>query len=113
MNKEQFAGHWNEIKGKIKQQWGKLTDDDITRLNGKREELLGKLQQRYGYAKEKAEQELSSWEEKLTLTGVGASNQRSAQAGSNQRSGQDFSRQNPRSNKPAQEFPKKDKGTRK
>ncbi len=61
-NKDQFQGKWNELKGKVKQTWGKLTDDDITQINGKRLELLGKLQSRYGYAKEKAEEELSRFE---------------------------------------------------
>ena len=62
MNKDQFQGQWKEIKGKIKEKWGKLTDDDLTQVNGKRDQLLGKLQQRYGYAKEKAEEELKRWE---------------------------------------------------
>ncbi len=61
MNKEQFQGQWNELKGKIKQKWGKLTDDDLTQINGKREQLLGKLQQKYGLAKEKAEEEFTRW----------------------------------------------------
>jgi uncharacterized protein YjbJ (UPF0337 family) len=67
MNKDQFQGRWNEFKGKIKQQWGKLTDDDLTQINGKRDQLLGKLQQRYGLAKEKAEEEINKWEKSFTL----------------------------------------------
>lgn len=62
MNKDTFQGKWQEIKGSIKEKWGKLTNDDITMINGRREELLGSLQKRYGYAKEKAEQELASFE---------------------------------------------------
>jgi uncharacterized protein YjbJ (UPF0337 family) len=62
MNKDQFAGNWKEMKGKVKENWGKLTDDDITQINGKREQLLGALQKKYGYAKEKAEEELERWE---------------------------------------------------
>jgi uncharacterized protein YjbJ (UPF0337 family) len=62
MNKDQFQGQWKQIKGKIKEKWGKLTEDDLTQINGKRDQLLGKLQQRYGYAKEKAEEELKHWE---------------------------------------------------
>ena len=57
-NKDQFQGKWNEVKGKVKQNWGKLTDDDITQINGKRLELLGKLQSRYGYAKRKPKKSL-------------------------------------------------------
>ncbi len=62
VNKEQFEGKWQEFKGKVKEKWGKLTDDDLTQINGKREQLLGKLEQRYGYAKERAEKELADWE---------------------------------------------------
>ncbi len=62
MNKEIFTGKWTEYKGKVKEQWGKLTDNDITEINGKREALLGKIQTRYGYAKDKAEKELNDFE---------------------------------------------------
>ncbi len=62
MNKELFQGKWHEFKGKIKEKWGKLTDDDLTQINGKRESLLGKLQAHYGYAKDKAEEELENLE---------------------------------------------------
>lgn len=61
MNKEQFEGEWKELKGKVKEKWGKFTDDDITQLNGKYDQFLGKLQQRYGYNKEKAEEEIRNW----------------------------------------------------
>jgi uncharacterized protein YjbJ (UPF0337 family) len=62
MNKDIFEGKWHEYKGKVKNKWGELTDDDITQINGKKETLLGKLQTRYGYAKEEAEKELSDFE---------------------------------------------------
>jgi len=62
MNKDLFEGKWHEMKGKIKEKWGKLTDDDLTTINGKKEALLGKLQTRYGYAKDKAEKELTDFE---------------------------------------------------
>lgn len=62
MNKEALKGDWKLVKGKIKEKWGKLTDDDLTEINGKREQLLGKIQKKYGLAKEKAEQELANWE---------------------------------------------------
>src|SRR5476651_880789 len=61
MNWDQVQGNWLQAKGKIKQQWAKLTDDDIGRINGKQEELLGLLQQRYGYAKEQAQKEVDNW----------------------------------------------------
>ena len=57
MNADILKGKWKEIKGEVKQKWGKLTDDDLTRIEGKEEHLLGILQKRYGYAKEKAEEE--------------------------------------------------------
>ena len=56
-----LQGKWLELKGQVKQKWGKLTDDDMTKLTGKQEELVGVLQQRYGYAKEKAETEINNW----------------------------------------------------
>jgi uncharacterized protein YjbJ (UPF0337 family) len=62
MNKDTFEGKWHEYKGKIKEKWGKLTDDDLTQIEGKKEALIGSLQTRYGYAKDKAEQELTDFE---------------------------------------------------
>jgi uncharacterized protein YjbJ (UPF0337 family) len=66
MNKDQFSGEWNTMKGKVKEQWGKLTDDDIARVEGKRDQLLGLIQKNYGYQKDQAEKELSAWESKLS-----------------------------------------------
>ena len=57
MNEDILKGKWNEIKGRVKEKWGKLTDDDLTAVEGKKDKLLGLLQQKYGYAKDKAEQE--------------------------------------------------------
>ncbi|MBE0697034.1 MAG: CsbD family protein [Anaerolineaceae bacterium] len=56
-----FLGKWHELKGQVRQQWGKLTDDDLAQLNGKAEELVGVLQQRYGYGKAQAEIEINQW----------------------------------------------------
>jgi uncharacterized protein YjbJ (UPF0337 family) len=61
MNKDQAAGSWKEVKGKIKQQWGKLTDDDLTVLEGSADELSGRIQKRYGIAKEEAEKQVESF----------------------------------------------------
>jgi uncharacterized protein YjbJ (UPF0337 family) len=58
-----LAGKWHELKGKVKSQWGKLTDDDVTRMSGRTEELAGVLQQRYGYDKARAESEIAKWME--------------------------------------------------
>ncbi|WP_133130733.1 CsbD family protein [Legionella yabuuchiae] len=54
MNKDIFEGNWEEIKGELRQFWGKLTDDDLQQIKGNQEELLGKLQKHYGYTKEEA-----------------------------------------------------------
>lgn len=65
MNKEQFSGTWKTMKGKVKEKWGELTDDDITQIDGKRDQLLGILQKRYGYEKERAEKELENLEKDI------------------------------------------------
>lgn len=62
MNKDTLKGEWNLMKGKIKEKWGKLTDNDLTQINGKRDQLLGKIQEKYGLIKEKAEQQIAEWE---------------------------------------------------
>lgn len=61
MNWDQLEGNWMQAKGKVKEKWGKLTDDDLTVAQGKRDVLAGKLQERYGMAKEQAEKELDSF----------------------------------------------------
>lgn len=61
MNWEQIEGNWEIFKGKVKQQWGKLTDDDLEQIEGKRTELIGRLKYRYGYAKERVEKELEEF----------------------------------------------------
>lgn len=61
MNKDIVKGNWTELKGKVKEQWGKLTDDDITQLDGSNDRLLGKLQQVYGHQKEKAQEEINAF----------------------------------------------------
>ena len=58
MNWDQIEGNWKQIKGEAKVQWGKLTDDDLDIAEGHREKLVGKIQERYGYAKEEAEAEV-------------------------------------------------------
>ena len=59
--KDILLGKWHELKGQVRQQWGKLTDDDLTRLSGKTEELTVVLQQRYGYGKAQADMEINNW----------------------------------------------------
>src|SRR5207237_5380865 len=52
MDWNRVEGNWKEVKGKVKEKWGKLTDDDLTAINGQRDQLEGRLQERYGYAKD-------------------------------------------------------------
>jgi uncharacterized protein YjbJ (UPF0337 family) len=61
MNWDEVGGKWNQFKGPIKEQWGKLTDDDLTVIDGKKDRLVGKIQERYGITKEKAEEEVKVW----------------------------------------------------
>jgi uncharacterized protein YjbJ (UPF0337 family) len=63
MNWDQIKGNWTQVKGRVKEQWGKLTDDDLTTINGQREQLAGKLQERYGMAKEEAEKQAKEFAE--------------------------------------------------
>jgi uncharacterized protein YjbJ (UPF0337 family) len=61
MNSEQIKGKWNQMKGGVKERWGKLTDDDISVINGQQDQLVGKVQERYGIAKEAAQKQVSEW----------------------------------------------------
>ncbi len=61
MNWDIIQGKWKETKGTIKEQWGELTDDDLDRIEGKRDKLAGKIQQRYGHTKDEAEKEIDDW----------------------------------------------------
>jgi uncharacterized protein YjbJ (UPF0337 family) len=61
---EKFKGSWNQTKGAVKEQWGKLTDDDLLEIEGRREQLIGKIQTRYGISKEEAEAQVGTWEQR-------------------------------------------------
>lgn len=61
MNKDQLEGNWKQFKGKVKEQWGKLTNDDLEVIAGKRDQLVGKLQERYGVTLEEAQKQLDSF----------------------------------------------------
>jgi uncharacterized protein YjbJ (UPF0337 family) len=65
MNWDQIAGNWKQVKGVVREKWGKLTDDDVDVIAGKRDILLGKIQERHGIAREEAEKELKDWEASL------------------------------------------------
>jgi uncharacterized protein YjbJ (UPF0337 family) len=62
MNNDRMAGNWKQVKGKIKEQWGKLTDDEVDQLEGKSDQLAGKLQERYGIAKDEAERQAKEFQ---------------------------------------------------
>ncbi len=61
---ERIKGSWAQTKGAVKEQWGKLTDDDLTEIEGRREKLVGKIQARYGISHDQAEAQVSGWEHK-------------------------------------------------
>ena len=64
MNEDRIKGNWKQFTGKLKEQWGKLTDDDLDVIAGKRDQLLGKIQERQGILKEEAEKQLKEWEDR-------------------------------------------------
>jgi uncharacterized protein YjbJ (UPF0337 family) len=65
MNWDRIEGNWTQFKGKVKEKWGKLTDDDLTVLSGKKDQLAGILQNRYGYEKDQVERELDEFSRSL------------------------------------------------
>lgn len=62
---DQIAGGWKQVRGEVRKQWGKLTDDDLEVIKGQREKLAGKIQERYGMAKEDANRQIDEWANKL------------------------------------------------
>ncbi|MCM3620040.1 CsbD family protein [Sutcliffiella horikoshii] len=62
MNQTTMKGKWNQMKGDAKKKWGNLTDDDLQQIEGDRDKLVGKIQERYGKSKEEAEREVDGWE---------------------------------------------------
>ena len=62
MNQDRIRGQWKQVKGRIKEQWGRLTDDDLDVIAGKRDQLLGRIQQRHGLAKDEAHRQVQDFE---------------------------------------------------
>lgn len=62
MNDDRVEGNWKQFKGKVKEQWGKLTDDDLDVISGKRDQLSGKIQERHGIAKDEADRQIRDFE---------------------------------------------------
>ena len=67
MNWDQIQGQWKDLKGQARVAWAKLTDDDLEHIAGKKDQLIGKLQERYGYNKEKAEKAVDDFRKKMKL----------------------------------------------
>jgi uncharacterized protein YjbJ (UPF0337 family) len=61
MDWNRVEGNWKQFKGKVKEQWGRLTDDDLTQINGNRDQLEGKIQERYGMARDQVRKEIDDW----------------------------------------------------
>jgi uncharacterized protein YjbJ (UPF0337 family) len=61
MNNDQLKGKWKQMKGSVKERWGKLTDDDLDVIDGQNEQLIGKIQERYGIAREAAQKQVDEW----------------------------------------------------
>jgi uncharacterized protein YjbJ (UPF0337 family) len=66
MNWDRIEGEWKQVTGRVKEQWGRLTDDDLTVVAGKRDQLAGRIQQRYGVAKHDAEKQIAAWQASVT-----------------------------------------------
>jgi uncharacterized protein YjbJ (UPF0337 family) len=67
MNNDVMIGKWKQVRGKVKQWWGKLTDNDLDRIGGRYEELVGLIQERYGHTRDQAEKEVTKFMEQLKL----------------------------------------------
>ena len=65
MNWDQVQGDWKQFSGKVKEKWGQLTDDDFATLDGRREQLEGKIQERYGFGKEQVRKDIDDWLSKV------------------------------------------------
>ena len=64
MNPDRIRGQWKQVKGRLKEQWGRLTDDDLDVIAGKRDQLLGRIQERHAVAKDEAEKQVRSFEDR-------------------------------------------------
>ena len=65
MNWDRIEGNWRELKGKAKEQWGKLTDDDVDRIAGQRDQMVGRVQKAYGISRDEADRQVRDWESRL------------------------------------------------
>ncbi len=65
MNWDEIKGNWTQMKGKARETWGELTDDEVQEAKGDREQLIGKIQEKYGIAREEAEKQVSEWQNSI------------------------------------------------
>ena len=68
MNEDVFGGLWKQLKGQVRQQWGKLTDDDLETIGGSKDEVIGRIQERYGWERERAEMEVNDFFDRHSST---------------------------------------------
>lgn len=66
MNEDTFKGQWTQLKGQVREQWGKLTNDDLDVIQGRSEQLIGKIQERYGIARDDAKRQFDAWTPKVS-----------------------------------------------
>jgi uncharacterized protein YjbJ (UPF0337 family) len=71
MNKDQLQGKWHQAKGDVRTHWGKLTNDDLEQIDGNLEKLVGLVQERYGYARERAEKEVAAFRKQQAQAAAG------------------------------------------
>lgn len=67
MNADILAGEWKQLRGKVKEHWGKLTDDELDQIQGRRDQMVGLLQKKYGYSREKAQTEYEEFVKNLDM----------------------------------------------
>lgn len=68
MNWETVQGNWKEFRGRVREQWGRLTNDEVDVIEGRRDKLVGKLQEHYGIAREEAERQVREWTDMLEVS---------------------------------------------
>jgi uncharacterized protein YjbJ (UPF0337 family) len=61
MNEDTLTGQWTQLKGRVREQWGKLTNDDVEQIQGRSQQLIGRIQERYGIARDEAERQVNDW----------------------------------------------------
>jgi uncharacterized protein YjbJ (UPF0337 family) len=81
MNWDTIAGQWKQVRGKVVEKWGKLTDDDLQVIAGKRDQLVGRIQERYGITREEAERQVQEFSDRFSMAGSSEETGRARGAG--------------------------------